>query len=69
MGVVAMLIIDVTAREDEDTYEDRMTLAESRTKGVTLMQGMETIAQTIARRLRDFNEAHRDEDPEKGKVH
>ena len=42
-----------------------MTLAESRTKGVPLMQGM----QTIARRLRDFNEAHRDEDPEKGKVH
>ena len=49
-------------------HEDRMTLVESRTKGVSLMQGMETTAQTLARRLRDFNEAHR-EDPEKGKVH
>ena len=44
-----------------------MTLAESRTRGVTLMQGMETMAQTIARRLRRFNESHRDEDPENGK--
>ena len=69
MRVVAMLIIDVTARGDENTYEDRMTLAESRTKGVSLMQGMETTAQTIARRLRSFNESHRDEDAEKGKVH
>ena len=68
MRVVALLIIDVTAREDETTYEDRMTLVDSRTKGVSLMQGMETTAQTIARRLRDFNEAHR-EDAEKGKVH
>ena len=69
MQIVAMLVIDVTAREGENTYEDRMTLAESRTKGVSLMQGMETMAQTIARRLRSFNESHRDEDPEKGKVH
>ncbi len=53
MQIVAMMIIDVTARDDEDTYEDRMTLAESRAKGVSVMEGMETIAQTIARRLRD----------------
>ena len=73
MRVVAMLIIDLTVRGDETTYEDRMTLVESRTKGVTLMQGMETMAQTIARRLRSFNESHReshqDEVPENGKVH
>ena len=69
MRVFAMLIIDVTVRGDENTYEDRMTLAESRTKGVSLMQGMETMAQTIARRLRSFNESHGDEGAEKGKVH
>ena len=69
MRVVAVLIIDVTARGSENAYEDRMTLLESRTKGVNLMQAMETVAQMTARRLRGFNEAHRDEDPEKGKVH
>ena len=55
MQVVSLLVIDVTARENEDTYEDRMTLAESRTDGVILTQGMETMARTVARRLRDFN--------------
>ena len=33
-----------------------MTLAESRTDGVILTQGMETMARTVARRLRDYNE-------------
>ena len=66
---VAMLLIDVTAREDENTHADRMTLLESRTKGVNLLQGMQTIAQTIARRLREFNEAQHGERPENGKVH
>ena len=51
MQVVALLVIDVTARENENTYEDRMTLAESRAKGVGLTQGMETMARTVARRL------------------
>ncbi len=67
--LVALLVIDVTARENEDTYEDRMTLVESRTDGVSLMQGMATIARTIARRVRDFNEWHGDEELENGKVH
>ena len=66
---LALLVIDVTARENEDTYEDRMTLAESRTDGVSLMQGMATIARTIARRVRDFNEGHGGEELENGKVH
>ena len=69
MQVVALLVIDVTARENEDTYEERMTLAESRTDGVSLMQGMATIARTIARRVRDFNEWHGGEELENGKVH
>ena len=69
MQVVALLVIDVTARENEDTYEDRMTLAESRMEGVSLMQGMATIARTIARRVRDFNEWHGGEELENGKVH
>ena len=51
MQVVALLVIDVTARENENTYEDRMTLAESRAKGVGLTQGMETMARTVACRL------------------
>ncbi len=67
--VVGLLVIDVTARENEDTYEDRMTLAESRMEGVSLMQGMATIARTIARRVRDFNEGHGGEELENGKVH
>ena len=69
MQVVALLVIDVTARNHENTYEDRLTLAESRTKGVNPMQGMERIAQTTARRLRDFNEVHGGEQLENGKVH
>ena len=69
MQVVALLVIDVTARENENTYEDRMTLAESRAKGVGLTQGMETMARTVACRLGEFNEAHRGEEPENGKVH
>ena len=69
MRVVAMLIIDLTVREDENTDATRMTLAESRTRGVPLMQSMETIAQTIARRLRRFNESHPNEAPEQNKVH
>ena len=69
MQVVALLVIDVTARENENTYEDRMTLAESRAKGVGLTQGMETMARTVARRLGEFNDAHRGEETENGKVH
>ena len=69
MQVVAMLVIDVTALEGENTYEDRMTLAEYRTRGVSLTQAMEAIAQTIARRLRDFHEAQRGERVENGNVH
>ena len=67
--VVAMLVIDVTAREGENTYEDRMTLVESRTRGVSLTQAMEAVAQTIARRLRDFHEAQRGERVENRNMH
>ena len=66
--VVGVLVIDVTAREGEDTYEDRRTLVESMT-GVHPFDGMTTIAQTIARRLQDFIEPLRGEDPGKDKVH
>ena len=69
MQIVAMLVIDVTTREGESTYEDRMTLAESRTRGVSLTQAMEAMAQAIARRLRDFHEAQRGERVENGNVH
>lgn len=69
MQVVAMLVIDVTSREGENTYEDRMTLAEFRTRGVSLTQAMEAMSQTIARRLRDLHEAQRGERVENGNVH
>ena len=36
MQVVGVLVIDVTAREDENTHEDRMTVAKARTKGMNL---------------------------------
>ena len=64
-----MLVIDVTAREGENTYEDRMTLVESRTRGVSLTQAMEAVAQTIARRLRDIHEAQRGERVENRNMH
>ena len=66
--VVGVLVIDVTTQEGEDTYEDRRTLVESMT-GVHPFDGMATIAQTTARRLQDFIEAPRGEDPGKDKVH
>ena len=69
MQVVSLLVIDVTARENEDTNEDRMTLAESRTDGVILTQGMETMARTVARRLRDFNQGHGGQELKNVKVH
>lgn len=66
--LVGALVIDVTAQAGEDTYEDRRTLVESMT-GVHPFDGMATIARTIARRLQDFIEAPRGEDPGKDKVH
>ena len=69
LQVVGMLVIDVTAGENENTYEDRMSLTESKTKDVPVMEGMATIAETTARRLRDTIAAHRGEDGETGKVH
>ena len=40
MQVVGVLVIDVTAREDENTHEDRMTVAKARTKGMNLIEGL-----------------------------
>ena len=66
--VVGVLVIDVTTQEGEDTYEDRRTLLESMT-GVHPFDAMATIAQTTARRLQDFIEAPRGEDPGEDRVH
>ena len=46
-----------------------MTLAKARTKEVNPIQGLETMALTIAHRLREFNETQRGDEPESGKVH
>ena len=67
LQVVGVLVFDVTAREDEDTQEDRMTLAKART-GVNPVEGMETMALTIAHRLQEFNAAHRGDQREKGQA-
>ena len=69
LQVVGVLLIDVTAQETEDTSEDKRALFDAAKKGVTLPQAMETIAQTVARRLQDFNQRHRSEEPEEGQVH
>ena len=69
MQIVAVLVFDVTARDNENTPEDRMTLAKARTKEVNPIQGLETMALTIAHRLREFNETQRGDEPESGKVH
>ena len=69
LQIVAVWVFDVTARDNENTHEDRMTLAKAGTKEVNPIQGLETMALTIAHRLREFNEAHRGDEPESGKVH
>ena len=71
LQVVGMMVIDVTAAPwTEETYEDRMTLVECETKQVSRVEGMATIAEMTARRLRTaFNKAHSEEDGEEGQVH
>ena len=59
-------IIDVTAQEHENLDEDRVTREESETNPV---HGMETMALTLAHRLREFNERRRGDEPENGKAH
>ena len=56
LEVMTALAIDVTAQEHEKRYEDRVTREESETEPVL---GMETIALTLAHRLREFNETPR----------
>ena len=50
--VVGVLVVDVSAR-NEDTYEERVTLARYKTE-MEPRQGIAMIARTIARRLRLF---------------
>ena len=66
--VVGVLVVDVSARPNEDTYEERVTLVRYRAK-MHPRQGMAMIARTIARRLRNFIEPDRGEAPVNGKVH
>ena len=69
LQVVGKLVIDVTTRGDENTYEDGMTLVEIETKGVSLMQAMATMGKTVARRLQDFIKWQSDGGPKDEKVH
>ena len=66
--VVGVLVIDVSARPNEDTYEERVTLVKYRAK-MHPRQGIAMIARTIARRLRNFIEPDLGEAPVNGKVH
>ena len=50
--VVGVLVVDVSAR-NEDTYEERVTLARYKTD-MEPRQGIAMIARTVARRLRRF---------------
>ena len=68
MVVAGMFIIDLTARDQEDTYKERMTL-DPQTKDTSPMQRIEASARTIMRRVRDFNEMYGDEQADNGKVH
>ena len=67
--VVGMFVLDVTARSNEDVHEDGMTLVECSTKGVDPLQGTATIAQTVARRLRDYLQWHSGDEAGNEKVH
>ena len=64
LQVVTALVVDVTTQEHENLYEDRGTREESETNPV---HGMETMALTLAHRLREFNERRRGDEPENGK--
>lgn len=66
--VVGVLVVDVSARPNEDTYEERVTLVRYRAK-MHPRQGIAMIARTIARRLRNFIEPDLGEAPVNGKVH
>ena len=69
LQIVGVLVIGVTAKKNENTAADKKTLYEAETKGTNLTQAMETMARTIARRLRDLNEAASGEKPGGGTVH
>ena len=66
LQVMMALVLDVTGQEDENLDEDRVTRVESETNPV---HGMETMALTLAHRLREFRERHSGNEPENGKVH
>ena len=51
LQVAGMFIVDMTARENEDTCADLINVAKPRPDGQSPAQSMETIARTIARRL------------------
>ena len=65
LQVVAVLVYDVTAREDED--EDGMALAKAGTGG-NPTEAMETMALTIAHRLQRFRAARRGDEPDDEKA-
>ena len=66
LQVLMALVLDVTGQEDENLDEDRVTREESETDPV---HGMETMALTLAHRLREFNERRRGDEPENGEAH
>ena len=49
LQVAGMFIVDMTARENEDTCADLIKVAKPRPDGQSPAQSMETIARTIAR--------------------
>ena len=70
LQVAGMVVIGMTTREGEITYEDRRALEEGSTEEVSLMEEMRASAEMIARRLRDaIEDASLGEKPEDGKVH
>ena len=69
LQVLVAMVIDLTAQENEDTSRDKLTLFRAVTEGVSLTEGMETLAQTMARRLRHFHQLRDGEKPGTGRVH
>ena len=63
MLVVALLVVDLTAKQNEKTAEERMRLFQTK----NFREGMETFTRTITRRLRDFCDGG--EESENGTVH
>ena len=69
LQIMTELVIDVTGQEDGSTAEERGKVLEFEAKGTNRIRAMETMALTLAQRVRQYIEANRGDEPESGRAH